>query len=87
MQRLCTKPYTLPPASPGTKPFEVPLGMTVIIPMYALHTDPKYFPEPEKFDPERFTDENKAKIIKGSYLAFGDGPRICLGIKINNIYL
>ncbi|XP_077300845.1 cytochrome P450 6j1-like [Arctopsyche grandis] len=82
MQRLCTKPYTLPPVSTAAKPFQVPVGMTVIIPMYALHTDPKYFSEPEKFNPDRFTEEGKSNIQKGAYLAFGDGPRICVGTRL-----
>lgn len=46
--------------------------------MYALHRDPKYFPNPEKFDPERFSDENKHKIVPFSYVPFGSGPRNCI---------
>lgn len=41
--------------------------------------DPKYFPDPEKFDPYRFSDENKDKIQSGSFLPFGIGPRMCIG--------
>ncbi|XP_077296726.1 cytochrome P450 9e2-like [Arctopsyche grandis] len=81
VQRLCTKPYVLPPSDPKGQPFEVPLGMTVIIPIYSLHMDPEHFPEPEKFDPERFNDENKSKIKKFTYLPFGEGPRICIGAR------
>ncbi|KAF0760910.1 putative cytochrome P450 6a13 [Aphis craccivora] len=51
----------------------------VIIPIYSLHYDPKYFTDPEVFDPERFSPEEKAKRISGTYLPFGDGPRICIG--------
>jgi len=49
------------------------------IPIYGLHMDPKYFPEPEKFDPERYNEENVSKIVPGSYLPFGIGPRNCIG--------
>lgn len=45
--------------------------------MYAFHHDPKYFPDPEKFDPERFSDENKSK--PEIYMPFGMGPRACIG--------
>lgn len=44
-----------------------------------LHHDPEYFPEPEKFIPERFGDENKQSIQPYTYLPFGDGPRNCIG--------
>lgn len=54
-------------------------GTIVNIPVYAMHMDPKYFPEPEKFIPDRFCDENRVNIIPYTYLPFGDGPRICLG--------
>jgi cytochrome P450 len=40
-----------------------------------LYRNPKYFPNPEKFDPERFNDDNKHKIQDFTYLPFGAGPR------------
>lgn len=41
--------------------------------------DPKYYPDPETFDPERFSDDNKSNIEPMSYLPFGVGPRNCIG--------
>ncbi|XP_060877292.1 probable cytochrome P450 6a13 [Metopolophium dirhodum] len=54
-------------------------GQKIIIPIYALHYDSKHFTDPEKFNPERFSAEEKANRPNGIYLPFGDGPRICIG--------
>ena len=54
-------------------------GTAIQIPVYALHRDPKYYPDPESFNPENFSEENKKKRHKYVYLPFGEGPRICLG--------
>ena len=51
----------------------------MLIPAYGLHRDPEYFPDPEKFDPGRFNEDNKTKIWDYTYIPFGDGPRICIG--------
>lgn len=56
----------------------------IIIPTIGLHYDPNYYPNPNSYDPERFMTENKA-INDGTYLPFGNGPRNCLGKKINII--
>lgn len=53
--------------------------MQVLIPIRAIHNDPKYYPNPDKFDPDRFSEENKHSIIPGSYMPFGAGPRNCIG--------
>lgn len=51
------------------------------MPIYGLHHDPKYFKDPEQFDPERFNDENKPKIVPYTYMPFGAGPRKCIGYR------
>ncbi|PSN34610.1 putative cytochrome P450 6a14 [Blattella germanica] len=53
-------------------------GTLMFLPIYALHHDPKYFPEPERFDPERFSEEEKQNRPHYCYLPFGEGPRICI---------
>jgi cytochrome P450 len=53
--------------------------MATVIPVLALHHDPKYYPDPERFDPERFNEDEKAKRHHYVYLPFGEGARICLG--------
>jgi cytochrome P450 family 6 len=74
LSRECTKDYKIP----GTN-VVLEKGMTTIIPVFALHHDPKYYPDPERFDPERFNENEKSKRHHFVYLPFGEGPRICIG--------
>ena len=53
-------------------------GDLLLLPIIALHRDPKYFPNPDKFDPERFRDE-KNSIVPMSFMPFGGGLRHCIG--------
>jgi cytochrome P450 len=48
---------------------------------WASHHLPDVFPEPEEFRPERFTEENKAKLQRGAYVPFGGGSRTCIGMR------
>lgn len=59
-------------------------GTPIYIPMLGLHYDPEYFPNPNKFDPERFNEENKRDRPACVYFPFGEGPRACIGEKINS---
>lgn len=79
MDRKCVRPYTFEPSTPNKHPLKMLPGEQLIIPVYAIHRDEEYFPDPERFDPERFSEENKSNIHPGSYMAFGVGPRNCIG--------
>ncbi|XP_077285508.1 uncharacterized protein LOC143910785 [Arctopsyche grandis] len=80
VDRVCSKTFTLPPPNDeSNKPYVVEKNVGVWIPIYGIHFDEKYYPDPEKFDPERFSDDNKLSIDPASYLPFGIGPRNCIG--------
>ncbi|XP_001945833.2 cytochrome P450 6k1 isoform X3 [Acyrthosiphon pisum] len=74
LMREATKTYTLPDES-----FVIEKGQKLIIPMFSIHRDPKYYPDPLIFDPERFSKEQKSQRPNGIYMPFGDGPRMCMG--------
>ncbi|KAI5632204.1 cytochrome p450 domain-containing protein [Phthorimaea operculella] len=56
-------------------------GLRVHIPVYHLHHDPRNFPDPHSFKPERFLPENKHNIKPYTYMPFGEGQRICIGMR------
>lgn len=78
--RRCTKEYTLE-NSDGTR-ITIEKGATVQFPVQAIHRDPRYYPDPLRFDPERFSDENRHSINRDAYLPFGSGPRNCIGSRL-----
>uniref|UniRef100_A0AAT9UVH2 Cytochrome P450 3639B3 n=1 Tax=Maconellicoccus hirsutus TaxID=177089 RepID=A0AAT9UVH2_MACHI len=57
----------------------IPSGTEFIINVISLQRNSKYFPDPDKFDPERFSEERIKALPKGSYLPFAIGARNCLG--------
>ncbi|CAG9818063.1 unnamed protein product [Phaedon cochleariae] len=79
MDRICTKSYKIEPVNPGEQPVIIEKGTYMWLSVWSLHHDAKYFPNPEKFDPERFNEERKAEIYPYSYIPFGFGPRTCIG--------
>lgn len=83
IDRKCVKPYKYV-NNDGTK-LTLNVGDTIWIPVLGIHRDSEYYPNPDKFDPERFSDENKHKILPFTYLPFGSGPRNCIGNNRVNI--
>lgn len=59
--------------------YAVPSGHNILISPYALHRDKRFWPQPEKFMPERFLLDEVKKRPRNSYLPFGAGPRMCIG--------
>ncbi|KAE8748379.1 Cytochrome P450 CYP6 [Frankliniella occidentalis] len=57
-------------------------GTRLMIPVRALHYDPQYWDEPLRYDPQRFTEEAKKARPQLVYMPFGDGPRICIGMRL-----
>lgn len=74
LHRKCTKDYPIPGSD-----FVLEEGTNTFIPVLGLHHDPDYYPDPLKFDPERFSEEAKLKPPQFAYIPFGDGPRNCIG--------
>jgi hypothetical protein len=69
LDRMCGSDYKMP-SPPRNGPKILPAGTAVFISVLGIQNDPMYFPEPQKFDPDRFTDENKRSISKYTYIPF-----------------
>jgi cytochrome P450 len=59
--------------------FFLPAKSTVLMSQFITHRDPRFFPDPLRFDPERFSPEAKARRAKFTYFPFGAGTRQCIG--------
>lgn len=75
--RVCTKDFTVDYDNGKTYTFKV--GDAIWIPFSDYQLNPNYFNDPQKFDPDRFSPENKTSTHSSTYLPFGEGPRICPG--------
>ena len=72
LARSVVRPFTLG----GT---ELPAGSILFVPIYAVHRHAALWPEPERFDPDRFAPERAQRRHRFAYLPFGAGPRVCIG--------
>nr|QVD39549.1 CYP450 [Schistocerca gregaria] len=77
LDRKCVRRYKLPPTEhcPG---FEIQPGEGVWVPVHGIHHDPRNYEHPGRFDPERFSPENRHLIKPFTYYPFGSGPRVCI---------
>ncbi|KAI2473943.1 hypothetical protein C4B38_000038 [Diabrotica virgifera virgifera] len=80
LPRICTKRYNIPGSDLVIEP-----GVTLSIPVFSIHRDPEFYPNPEVFDPERFNEENKAKRHPVAFMPFGEGPRTCIGLRFGKL--
>ncbi|KAK9884812.1 hypothetical protein WA026_009039 [Henosepilachna vigintioctopunctata] len=76
LPRICNKDYKVP----GTD-LVLEKGVRVMISVAGIHHDPDYYADPEKFDPDRFSEDNKKNLTPNSFLPFGEGPRYCIGAR------
>jgi cytochrome P450 family 6 len=74
MTRQCVLDYKVP-----NEDVIIEKCTTVSIPILGVHYDEEYYPDPKKFDPERFTEENQSSRPHFTYMPFGEGPRMCIG--------
>lgn len=59
--------------------YEVPSRSIVLMSQYLMHRDARWFPDPERFDPDRFSPAGQAERPRFAYFPFGGGPRVCIG--------
>jgi len=74
--RICTKDYTFPGTNITVKKDEL-----VMVNAIGMHMDPKYYPNPEEFNPDNFSKEARASRSPYTFLGFGQGPRSCIGMR------
>lgn len=60
-------------------PYRLPADASIILSPYATHRDPRYWPDAERFDPDRFLPERMTDALSRAYYPFGKGQRLCIG--------
>lgn len=76
LERVCTKDWYHQPTG-----LQVPEGIYINVPIYSVHFNAEYYPNPHTFNPDRFLPENKDKLNPYTFLSFGLGNRGCLGMR------
>ncbi len=59
--------------------YQIPKGADMVLWLYHMHHDARWFPEPERFDPDRFSPERRKRLPPSAYVPFGAGTRTCIG--------
>ena len=59
--------------------YAVPAGTQVFLVQWLVHRDPRWYPDPEAFRPDRWADDLIKRLPRCTYFPFGDGPRVCIG--------
>lgn len=84
LTRVCVEDYQIPESDKVIKK-----GETLLFSIYGLHRDERFYPDPLKFDPERFNKDNLngSNQINQPYYPYGDGPRYCVGRQLANLLI
>ncbi|XP_058820806.1 cytochrome P450 6a2-like [Topomyia yanbarensis] len=80
LERNADKDYRIPDSD-----LVIQKGRKIMIPTYAMHHDADHFPDPEAYNPDRFAPSEVAKRDPYCFLPFGEGPRICIGMRFGQI--
>lgn len=76
LPRTCTKTFKVPNTN-----LVIEKGIRLLIPVMGVQMNPEFYPNPEIFDPERFSSENRSSRPDFTFLPFGEGPRMCIGLR------
>lgn len=76
LNRICTKDYEIPDLN-----YTIKKGTSIIISLLGIHRDEKFFPNPNKYDPDRFSEE-RHDYDGDMYMPFGAGPRNCIAFRM-----
>lgn len=77
---MAIKDYKVPNSS-----YTIPKNTLIMIPSYGIHYDSDLYPNPDQFDPNRFNSDDMKNRHPCTYLAFGEGPRGCIGLRFGTI--
>ncbi|XP_011256437.2 cytochrome P450 6k1 [Camponotus floridanus] len=77
LDRISIEDYMLPNTN-----ITIEKGIPIYVALYGIQRDPRFYKDPERFNPERFSDEGKNEIVPYTFLPFGEGPRNCIGMRL-----
>ena len=61
--------------------YTIPKGVSIFVPVWQIHHDPTLWPDPDRFDPGRFTAAARKEHHPMAWIPFGAGPRKCIGMR------